>query len=237
MLTTSLLYPHSLPVFRIAPHYIQKENTDWIWGIFLLNLLLFTWGRLFYRKRIAMIFKAFFARRLMNQLVREGDLFNERIAISLSLIFITSVSLFIYSGFGVAGVTFIRYEGLVLFGEILAGTIGFFGLKLLFIRLIGHVFKNYNQSHEYLTTEFLFYLVLGMLITPLMLLICYTKTVYIYYFVAFFVAFWFLYKFLRGFSIGLSHSKFSILYLFLYLCTLEILPALVLIKIALIYSN
>jgi hypothetical protein len=40
---------------------------------------------------------------------------------------------------------------------------------------------------------------------------------------------------LRGFLIGISITKFSWLFLFVYLCTLEILPLVVFLKVVLKY--
>jgi hypothetical protein len=46
-----------------------------------------------------------------------------------------------------------------------------------------------------------------------------------------------LFRFIRGFFIGMALRKFSYLFLFVYLCSLEILPLLVLIKILLNHAQ
>ena len=43
-----------------------------------------------------MIFRAVFAKNYANQLIREGNLFNERIALVLFLIYLAVISLFVY---------------------------------------------------------------------------------------------------------------------------------------------
>jgi hypothetical protein len=46
-----------------------------------------------------------------------------------------------------------------------------------------------------------------------------------------------LFRFYRSFIVGLSNRRFSILYLFLYLCALEIVPFLLLIKLVLLFVS
>jgi hypothetical protein len=45
----------------------------------------------------------------------------------------------------------------------------------------------------------------------------------------------FIYRFFRGLSIGTGNTKFSLFHLFLYLCTLEILPYMIVAKLVLKY--
>ena len=43
-----------------------------------------------------MIFRAVFAKNYANQLIREGNLFNERIGLVLFLVYLQMISLFVY---------------------------------------------------------------------------------------------------------------------------------------------
>jgi hypothetical protein len=45
----------------------------------------------------------------------------------------------------------------------------------------------------------------------------------------------FIFRLVRGFLIGISMTKFSWLFLFVYLCSLEILPLVILMKVVLTY--
>jgi len=90
--------------------------------------------------------------------------------------------------------------------------------------LISVTFKNIDTAKEYIQNILIYNLVLGILLLPLLLLIIYTYHE-LFLFIAGGLAIFILgLRFIRGIAIGLSDSKFSLIHLFLYLCTLEILP-------------
>lgn len=236
LFTHSILQNHCLQTKYIHPHVHNVENTDWIFGVFLLCVLFFSWSKLFYKKRLSILFKAFFARRLMNQLVRDGNLVNERISIPLSFIYIASFSFLIYLSMKFSGYVFSGFEGFFTYLKIFIAIVSLSFAKFLIIRFIGNIFKNYDQSFEYRITELMFYLVYGIISIPFLLLINYSESIFFLYILLFISAIWFCYKLFRDFAIGLSNVKFPILYILLYICTVEIMPLFVIIKLAMTYS-
>jgi hypothetical protein len=64
-------------------------------------------------------------------------------------------------------------------------------------------------------------------------LIIYINIPFIYITAIVIVALIFVIRFFRGFLIGMALTKFSYLLLFVYLCSLEILPLLVVVKVML----
>ncbi|MBE0646363.1 MAG: hypothetical protein IH596_01115, partial [Bacteroidales bacterium] len=85
---TNLLDIHPSPLVLYQP--------DWIFYVLLGMFLLMAWIQLFYGPRLRMILHASFINRHLHQLEREGDLFNERISIALSILYVLSLSMVIY---------------------------------------------------------------------------------------------------------------------------------------------
>jgi len=88
-------------------------------------------------------------------------------------------------------------------------------------------FKNTETAKEYIQNILIYNLVLGILLLPLLLLIVYTYHELFLYIAGGLVLIMIFLRFMRGVAIGLSDPKFSLFHLFLYLCTLEILPLVV----------
>lgn len=106
-------------------------------------------------------------------------------------------------------------------------------LRGVLIRLVGDIFGDNSSVMLYLTSNHLFYFVGGMLLTPLLLFVYFAgngseTAIYI---ATFFAALLTVARFIRGIQLILTNSKTSKLYLFYYLCILEIVPILAMAKI------
>lgn len=215
--------------------FISKKNEsksiDWILGILILCLFLYTFAHAFYNKRIRQIFSAFGAKNYANQLIKERNLFNDRISIPLFIIYILSFSLFIYQFL----IYFVDEEKFFLrdythFLAICVLLILFWAVKIILILLSGIIFHTEKRTKEYLQNMLIFALILGAMLVPVNILIAYSNT-HIFLFIGILITIinlivWYI----RGFLIGLSYKNYSILYLFIYLCSLEILPLIVIAK-------
>jgi hypothetical protein len=88
-------------------------------------------------------------------------------------------------------------------------------------------FKNKETAKEYIQNILIYNLVTGIILLPLLLLIIYTYHELFLYMAGGLILIMIFLRFIRGVAIGLSDTKFSLFHLFLYLCTLEILPIIV----------
>jgi len=113
---------------------------------------------------------------------------------------------------------------LLVFAQFLGIYIAYSLIKILIIWLISVTFKNIETAKEYIQNILIYNMVLGILLLPLLLLIIYTYHELFLYLAAGMAIIILGLRFIRGIAIGLSDSKFSLFHLFLYLCTLEILP-------------
>ncbi len=120
--------------------------------------------------------------------------------------------------------TYLGYAGLVAAGYL---------LKFFFLLLFRFLVGTDAGTHEYIFTMFLINKALGMILLPLVVLAAYIQgqavDLLLWAGIAIFFLL-FLYRLWRGGSIGVSYNV-APFYLFLYLCTLEILPLVVIAKV------
>lgn len=102
------------------------------------------------------------------------------------------------------------------------------------LRFLGNAFLNTAAVHIYLSSNYLYHLAYGISVTALSFFICFTGSlgIYFFYFVAGWVGILYVMRLVRGMHLILSNAKTPKIFLFYYLCTLEIVPAIVLIYVA-----
>lgn len=224
--TSHQLKPDSPTIKPAAPF-----QPDWIVLLYLACFILLAWSQFFYAKRIRQIAKAPINQRFLNQLVRDGNLFKERIALTLGLLYLVNFAMVIYQ------LNLLRFHhspfqlsGFTLYLAILAALFIYWLLKVMVIQLLGFIFKTHRNTHEYLLNSLVFCLNQGLVLLPLMVVTIFLKSETILYISLTIIALLFTFRVMRGFFIGLSLTRFSYLFLIVYLCTLEILPLLVMAK-------
>jgi hypothetical protein len=233
----SFFTAHQLSTHAIRPRIFTKYQPDWIVGLLLFCFVLLAWAQVFYRRRLRLILMAPFSKRFLSQLVREGDLFSERISLAGGLIYLLTTSLFLYQVYELMIVK--DYRGIPggwLYFIILAAALcGFWILKVGLIRFLSFIFRTRATSNEYLLNILIFNILSGLALLPLLVFAIYLKSGLFLIFCMISFAIFFVFRFFRGFLIGISITKFSYVFLFVYLCSLEILPLVVLMKVVLKY--
>lgn len=233
----SFFTSHQLITQGIQPVPLKKYQPDWILGLFLLCFVLLAWVQVYYRRRFRQILMAPYSKRFLNQLVRDGDLFSERISLAMGFIYLITTSLFLYQ---LNELILVRdatglFQGFSLFTLITIFLLGFWLLKIGLIRFLSLIFRTSQTSREYILNILIFNILTGIFLLPLLVFTVYLKCViFLWICVILFVLF-FIFRLIRGFLIGISMTKFSSVFLFVYLCSLEILPLVVLIKVVLRY--
>jgi len=234
--------PESFKKSIFASHQLQPEvflpkkknviNPEWVSPLLILIFLLFAIAKYGYFRNIQQIFKAFFNNRLFNQLFRDGGLFSERVSLILFSSYLLSLSLFIFKiscfYFNVPDSFLLS---LFLFVKILISILIFYILKMGVFNLSGFIFRSSKETSGYVLNIYVFGQITGVLMLPIIVLITYLCNEIIIYTGLILFSLIYLYRLFRGFSIAISNVKGSIYYLFLYLCTLEILPFFLLAKV------
>jgi hypothetical protein len=230
----SIFTSHQLHPGNFTVKTVVRMQPDWVLGILVVCFILVAWTQVFYPKRIRQIFRAPFSKRFINQLTRDGNLFRERISVSLGIVYFLTFSLFLYEfNEQILGITFPCFHGIALYWMITLLSLAVLTVKVVVVQLLGKVFKTKETTGNYLLNMLIFALISAPLMLVVLVFILYLRMpVLLYLYMAIFILL-FLFRFVRGFFIGIALTKFSYLFLFVYLCSLEILPLLVIAKLLL----
>ena len=202
-------------------------------GILFLAFVMFVWLYAVNRKRLNQVIKAFYINRYANQLARDEVSIGNRVTIFLSTLFVLTFALFItqlanYYGF------FQQEDQLILFLKVAGMIIVAYAIKMLSVRVFGSIFQNQKEANDYGMTVFLFCNTLGLFMLPVVIGLAFIRQlppeIFIYSGYVIFV-FFLCIRLLRGAIIGFNSIRISKFYLFLYLCTLEILPFVIMVKL------
>ena len=229
----SMFRDHLLEVRSPEPqlHHTRKDFV--IAGILFFAFVLFVWLYVSNRKRLSQIVKGFYINRYASQLARDEVSFGNRVSVFLSVLFVISLSLFTWQLSLHYG--FIQAENgwkdLALIGFVI---LLIYTLKLAVIRLSGFVFQTQKAASDYVMTIFLFCNTLGLFMMPVVICLAFVKqipsSVFIYTGLGI-IGVFLCTRLVRGVIIGINSIRVSGFYLFLYLCTLEILPFAIMIKL------
>jgi|GEM_PF-2344625 len=184
-------------------------------------------------KKIRDVISAVFSLTIAKQLYREEYGLSKRSAIFFSVIYILLVPLLIFElnrffNFGLfeTNSEFIQYLFLLII------TLTVYSVKHLFISFLSVLLKAANLTKEYWFTVLVFSHALTILLFPIMVILLFSsvQTVYLVYIaLSLFIGFYIL-RLVRILALMYSEQNVAIVYIIMYLCALEILPFLVLIK-------
>ncbi len=223
-------------LLTIQPVPVIPFQPAWIFWVYLVMFLILAWVQVFFFKRFQLVIKANFNTRCLHQLIRDGDLFKERISIALSVLYVMSIAMVIFQVLKLLlhQSTFIIPD-FQLFLLLCLAVVGFWALKLLMMNFLTIIFKTEQTNNEYKLNILTTISFLGFLLLPILVFAVYLRSSWLIYFCLGIIIVASLFRLVKGFIIGISLTKFSPFFLFVYLCTLEILPLLVVAKLILMY--
>ena len=210
-------------------------SPDWFLPSIIIVLIVYTWIRIFYSKYFSQMVQAFLNNNLANQIVRDENIFIQRASIYLSIVFNLIAAMLLYQvsihyRWPVAGMSWGFDRFIFFFVLVSAG----YAIKFLVLKICGWLFEQEREMATYIFNVFLVNNVLGMALLPFICIITYNELINFSLFVTItliLVITGFAWRIFRGIQIGWSAAVFSPLYLFLYLCTLEIAPLIILMRI------
>jgi hypothetical protein len=222
-----------LQVHSVEPsiHFTTYDYT--IAGMLFIGFVLIVWLYVSHRKRLGQVVRAFYISRYANQLSRDEVSVSSRVSVFLTILFVIVISLFMlqvnrYYNFYPVG------EGPLAFGTVALSIVLVYLGKVILIRFLGFVFQTVKEAGDYVLSLFLFGNTLGLFLMPVVVCLAFARqfpqSVFVYSGFGIIVLF-LTARLVRAVIIGLNSSRVSAFYLFLYLCTLEILPFIVLIKL------
>lgn len=230
----SIFKGHLLQPKSLEKSEVSIPNEDWIAIHLILVLFILAWVRLNFAKRLTQIFTSFIADRYQGMLSKEGNILREQISLGLVVVFLVITSLFYYMIATRLVITeFSILKGFKLYSIIFLGVLILWIIKNISITFLGHIFKNPVLLSEYVLTNFIFNVVLSIVLIPVLLIIIYVPSDEALSIGIIFFSLAHLYRIIREFFAALSYAKFSYVNRIIYLCTFEIAPVLVFIKLIL----
>jgi hypothetical protein len=229
----SVLSSHLLRSKHSIPDERTLVNTEWASILIISCFMLFAISQYGYVKRMQKIIKAFFTNRFFIQFSREGGLYTERASMLLFISYILAFSLFIFNSYKFYfPISVFPSLNFLIYLKVLIGVIIFYLLKMALFWFNGYIFRASNETSDYVLNLYLFGQITGICLLPVIVITTYFENnKIVLYAGAVVIILLSIYRLLKGFVIALSKSKVSAYYIFLYLCTLEILPLVLLVKI------
>jgi hypothetical protein len=207
-----------------------SHNPFWVPMILVLAFIMIAWVKLFFWRRLQMIFKAVFARNFANQLIREGNLFNERPGLVLFIVYLMVMAMLVYQSLPLFHVE-PSFPYWILYLLLAGFFVALWFFKLALVKALSVLFNTREHSRMLLANMYLFNIFIGIVLLPLVSIMSFTDPLWALYISLILIAFVYSMRLIRLAMTGRAIIKFSVFHLILYLCTLEILPLIVLAKI------
>ncbi|MDQ3112319.1 MAG: DUF4271 domain-containing protein [Bacteroidota bacterium] len=224
---------HGIPFPKtFNPSPLATPEGNW-WGAALLffSFTLIVILRVFDYRKLALLFNGFFRASSVSVMYREEYSLTSRISLLLLVNYLLVFPLFIWQVMGHFGAV---REGLSGFAMISGLIFCAYFVKIISTRMLGNIFEVKEASSEYVYNILLFNKTTGLILFPVCLLLAYARQIPPEILIWSGIVSWCLilvYRLLRVVLIGLSNSSVSFFYIILYLCTLEIIPFVVILKV------
>ena len=211
----------------------MSNATDWMTVVIVLILFTIGWLKMNFSKQLSQIFKEFFSLRQSNRLFYEQNSLQQRISGILEILFFFITSVFISQI-----LRFYDYQFLGLNHTYSSLILSFIYLALIYSKIfiyqtLGYLFDNIQITSEFIHNTFVFKKVLAISLLPFIISIPFIPKPIAYWLIwggIFLYSLFYFLQILRGLQIILIKRQ-SIIYSVLYLCGLEIIPILIILKI------
>lgn len=228
----SLFTGHSLSPIHKDP--IFRPGTIYYWPVLVIFfvLALYVMVKLVDPKKLVKVLASPFSMQVSKQLFREDYKINKRVSLVLSLCFVLVISYLLYVTNRYFGLILEEYSPLSQYLFFVAVICVMYTVKFMVNYLLNQLTFTKELGREYAFNVFVYCQTVALVVFPL--IIClqfsrYSTELFLYPAIIVCILFYLL-RLFRGFVISVMEQGVGILYIFLYLCALEILPVLVLIK-------
>lgn len=219
-----------------------RNNTvthfDWSGVIILLMFVMIMLSKLLYPRRFQQFLNASLSNKALNQLQREWNPLRNIHTYLFTFVYLVGFTMLIYRvlHFFGADINFMGHpllSFLVMFAAIAFFIVG----KYVTIIWLSVIFRVSGSGVRYLSNQIVFGLITSLILIPVLFVVIYNPSQEIVIVgISLFVAAQAM-RLIRSLSVAFTQREFDLLYIFLYLCALEIVPLLILVKTLLIVSN
>jgi len=231
---TEVLFKSDIQTEKLYDPTPLKTGTEsWQVLILVIAVLLLGMVKAFSNNRYKLGLKALFKYSVAQEITREEHVFFHRSNVLLTFVYLFTLSLILYQLKRMVLNESSLPEGLTSFFVILGGVIILYISKFLFSKMLLFVFNDTTSASEYIFNVSLYNNLMGVLLIPILCITYFTAFLFqplLVYIVIPLALLVFLLRLIRLFLIGRSIELLYV-YIFLYICTLEILPLVVLYRI------
>jgi Domain of unknown function (DUF4271) len=222
----------NLSALRETPNLFE----NWMTPIFVIIFVLFAYINVNYGKKFQQIFNSVFRLGYLKQMMREEQTTLQRSAVALNIVFVLMLGLFLYEYFSFNDILIFKQKGLTLYFICVVGLAVIYTVKYITIKFFATLFKFNGPLEEYLYNLMQINKTIGILLFPILILCTFSNKEFApIFFVSIGIGLlvFIFYRLLRGLVIGFSYNV-SKLYIILYLCTVELIPFILIAKAVLI---
>tara|TARA_B100001142_G_scaffold179806_2_gene179395 strand:- start:61732 stop:62373 length:642 start_codon:yes stop_codon:yes gene_type:complete len=198
-------------------------NQDVFFTLLIVSFFLISLLKGIYSKHAGLLFKSVYAQRYANQYLREENAFTERVNLITFLLMSINFTLVISK--------LLLFSDWISISVTLVSVVFFFLVKIGILRFLGFVFRVNSLSKLAIFFSLLFDRVLGALLFPVVIVLFFFSfdiSLFAIFSLVIFSVILFGLKLFWFWKIGTNSFGLSPFYIFLYLCTLEIFPLLLL---------
>ncbi len=201
--------------------------------VLLFVLLMIVWLRVNYPLRFKMLYETVVNVRILRQKMNEESANVHRSTIIFTSIFLVTFSLYLFLLSKSFGLELFGNNSLVAFLKIIAIVISAYTIKFIGITIINTIVDADFGLLEYRFSVLQLSNAVGILLLPIVLISAYISQSTSWYCLilgAIIILSLFLFRIIRGVINSVQHQA-PVFYIILYLCTLEILPIVLIVKV------
>ena len=217
------------PILRETPSLFEP----WMSIVFFLSMAGLAYIRIVYPRRFGILAKTAFRLQILRQVMREELLFSHRSSLVLFTHFIIMTSVIIYAAINYYNVLGASQAGLGTFSIIVLAVLAIYLLKFSLMGFLKWAYADEGLIREYRFEVFSISKILGIVYLPIAILVVTQNVgsiswIFILAIILFVVSL--IWRTVQGLAMSFSYSV-SPVYIILYLCTLEILPFVLFIRL------
>ncbi|MCD6068858.1 MAG: hypothetical protein K0S33_3684 [Bacteroidetes bacterium] len=224
---------HELRIKSQEPELIKKTGMVWPVFVFTLSFILLVTIRVTSARRFFVLLKAYFSLAAARQLMREDYKLNKASSVLFSIVFVLHFSYFLLKINQFYGYIHYSFNDLFFFLLTALCVLSVYFFKIVAARLLARLMLAANETDEYIFNIFISTNAIGLFLFPVVICLEYANLPAHYLLMAglFVLLLFYVIRLLKGIVIAYVSGRFSVFHLFLYLCALEILPLIVVIKL------
>jgi len=212
---------------------MKSEGQDWTFFLILIGWTVFASLQFGFSKYIVQVFQSVFNFSAAARLFRERGYGNNFGIFRLNVIFFLFLPFSIFLIARDNGMTVTGSSGIEFYLIVFAVVNLYFMVKILLYKILGSIFSQRETTGELVFNMMIYHNVLGLILLPIATIHAWVPAVapFSIFIVPGLVVLFYLMSIIRSIYFAIRQS-ISIFYLILYLCALEILPILLVVKLA-----